>query len=275
MTNEQKSLEIGVHALDIDVAITKDNIVVGSHDPYLNKDFTRDLQNDSQWLKNNNIKINKLNFSELKRYDVGKIDPNSDYGYKYPDQKSLDGEFIPSVSQVIDLIKEYNKKTKIQIEIKTRPDRDSSKFVKNFVDHIILVLRQQNYLEYAELQSFDWRVLQYAKQVEPKIKTSYITKKYNFWERLYHLVFGAPDWKAGHLLTNYKNSIPYMITRLGGDIWCPNYKGLSEEYVKEAHAYNLKVIPWTVNDEVEMLSLIKMGVDGIITDRPDILKKII
>lgn len=275
----KNSLELKVDAIDIDVAITKDNIIVGSHDPYLNKNFTRDSKN--KWLENNRLEIKNFNFLELKQYDVGKINPDSNYKKKYPAQSSFNNIRIPSLDEVIELIKEQNKSNKnikIQIEIKTDPNKDSNAYIKNFVEHIIFSLRKYDFIEHAELQSFDWRNLLYAKKIEPKIKTSYITEE-NFWRNLWYSIgnkiFGLNLWTANHKLSDYNNSWPHMIAKLGGDTWCPNYKDLTKELVDEAHANNLRVVPWTANSVPDMMSLIAMGVDGIITDRPDILKKLL
>lgn len=46
-------------------------------------------------------------------------------------------------------------------------------------------------------------------------------------------------------------------------------------FVRAAHARNLAVEPWTINDEETMRKLIEWGVDGIITDRPDIMLEIL
>ncbi|MBP9722422.1 MAG: hypothetical protein KBD64_04600 [Gammaproteobacteria bacterium] len=84
----QESLKLGVNSLDIDVAMTRDNIIVGSHDPFLNKDLTRD--SSGKWLDNNNIKIIDLTFTELQKYDVGRINPASPYSTHFPLQKGFD-----------------------------------------------------------------------------------------------------------------------------------------------------------------------------------------
>jgi glycerophosphoryl diester phosphodiesterase len=257
------SIELGVDALDIDVAITKDNIVVGSHDLFLNKDFTRDI--NKQWLLNNKLLIHDLTFEELNNYDVGRINPTADYFKKYPKQIGLDGVKIPSLAELVELIKKSQKKIKLQIEIKTTPAANGQVFVENFVDQIISVLKKHNFLEFAELQSFDWRALIYAKKQISWLKTAFIT------EDIYLTDF-ALDLRAGHKLQDYKNSLPFMIKKLGGSIWCPEYTSLSPEIIEEAHNYNLRVVTWTVNDSKTMQVLDAMGVDGIITDRPDILK---
>jgi glycerophosphoryl diester phosphodiesterase len=82
-------------------------------------------------------------------------------------------------------------------------------------------------------------------------------------------------WSAEFLLKDYGNSIPKMIAKLGGKIWGANCKELNEKNVSEARKYGLKIVPWTANSKEEMKHLIDLPVDGIITDRPDILREVL
>lgn len=275
----EKSIELGVTGLDIDVAITKDNIIVGSHDPFLNKHFTRDKT--KQWLADDNIIISNLNFAELADYDVGKINPNSSYGKHFNLRESLDNISIPSLEQVIALIKTKGSSFhKLQIEIKTDPKLHNDQYIENFVRQIIAVLNKNNFISQAELQSFDWRTLLYAKKIAPSVRTSYITQQHaefnTFADR--NTWFGLRpklSWTAGYKLKDFNNSVPFMISKLGGDIWCPSYTDLTQELVAMAQSYNLKVIPWTVDDKSDMQKLIDLDVDGIITNRSDLLREVL
>lgn len=274
----KEALKIGVNSLDIDVALTKDNIVVASHDPFLNKNLTRftgftELNGDeinNKWLRDNNTKIINLNFVELQQYDVGSINPASFYSQKFPLQKKFHNITIPSLENIIDLIAQYGQNhIKIQIEIKTNPKRDNQEFIQRFVDAIILTLNKKNFILRSELQSFDWRTLLYAQKIAPNIKTAYITE-----QSLLFNTFADVAWTAGNKLEKYDNSIAKMISDLGGSIWCPNYRDLTKSLVTAAHSYNLKVVPWTADTEQEFEDLIQFGVDGIITNRPDLLRNV-
>lgn len=265
----QESLNLDVDSLDIDVAITKDNIIVASHDRYLNKDFTRD--SNKNWLENNNLEISNFNYEDLKNYDVGRSNPQSLYFQSFPNQVGADNVIIPSLQNIIEFILEHSKAgkklPKIQIEIKTSPIADSNKQVEKFVNAIIKVLADTNFIHQAELQSFDWRTLIYAKKILPAIKVAYITEQTKVFDSF------KAKWTAGYQLEDYNNSVPFIIAKVGGDIWCPYYKDLTEELITEAHLYNIKVIPWTVDTEIEMQQLINWGVDGIITNYPNILRQ--
>lgn len=270
----QKSLELGVDALDIDVSLTKDNIVVGSHDPFLNKDLTRDP--DGKWLKNNKLIVNDFTFAELQVYDVGSIRPRSWTSKQFPNQKKLDNIRIPSLDQVIELIKKYDTKTKLQIEIKTNPKHDSDEYVQKFVQAIIGTLTKHDFLKKAELQSFDWRSLIYAKKINSKVNTSFITQQ--SLERNVFKSLGMPkgrSWTAGYNLKDYDNSIIKVLKAAGADNWSPFYKNVTKQLVQEAHANNIRVIPWTADSIIDMKKLINDGVDGIITNKSDVLKEVL
>lgn len=265
-----EALKIGVNSLDVDIALTKDSIVVASHDPFLNKNFTRINNGTNTWLRNNKTKIINLNFTELQQYDVGAINPATFYSQVFPNQKKLNNITIPSLEDIISLINSCNANNiKIQLEIKTNPRDDSQEFIEKFVNAIIETLKKTNFLFKAELQSFDWRALLYAQKISPGVKTAYISE-----QSLLFNTFADTTWTAGYSLQQYNNSIPQMISELGGAIWCPNYRDLSKFLVIQAHSCNLKVVPWTADFEQEFLDLIQFGVDGIITNRPDLLRKV-
>jgi glycerophosphoryl diester phosphodiesterase len=84
----------------------------------------------------------------------------------------------------------------------------------------------------------------------------------------------SSPWTAGLHVSQFGGSIPRMVKAAGGAVWSPDRGDLTREAVKEAQALGLKVVPWTVNDAAEMRRLIEWGVDGIISDRPDTLRKV-
>ncbi|MBP9722361.1 MAG: hypothetical protein KBD64_04290, partial [Gammaproteobacteria bacterium] len=144
--------------------------------------------------------------------------------------------------------------------------------IEKFVKTILSVLEKNNFLARAELQSFDWRALLYAKKIYPKVKISFITQQDSEFDTFSNKNNFA--WTAGYNIKDFNNSIPQMIAKLGGDIWCPNYRNIVEnlELINLAHSYNIKVVPWTVDTPEEMIVLIDAGVDGIITNYAERLR---
>jgi glycerophosphoryl diester phosphodiesterase len=80
---------------------------------------------------------------------------------------------------------------------------------------------------------------------------------------------------AGYDIDDFQGSIPLSVKASGGLNWAPYYKHLTDDLLKEAHELGLKVYVWTVDSRREMVRLMEMGVDGIITNRPDILKLVV
>ena len=80
---------------------------------------------------------------------------------------------------------------------------------------------------------------------------------------------------AGRDIDDFNGSIPRAVKASGGKSWAPYYKYLTSALLDEAHQLGLEVYVWTVDSRREMVRLMEMGVDGIITNRPDILKSIV
>ena len=99
----EAALKIGVTTLELDTAMTRDNVLVVSHDSYLNPDHTRGP--DGEFLKEQGPAIRALTFDELQRYDVGRIQPGTAYAARFPMQKGADNVRIPRLAEVFDLVK--------------------------------------------------------------------------------------------------------------------------------------------------------------------------
>jgi glycerophosphoryl diester phosphodiesterase len=85
---------------------------------------------------------------------------------------------------------------------------------------------------------------------------------------------GGSPWLGGFDVDDYGGSIPKLVKAAGGTVWSPNFRDINEPLVRETQALGLKLIPWTVNDVVDMKRLIEWKVDGIITDYPDRLREV-
>ena len=85
---------------------------------------------------------------------------------------------------------------------------------------------------------------------------------------------GASAWTAGIDIDDYKGSIPKAVRAAGGRYWAQYYRQLTANDLKDAHELGIQVFVWTVDSTSEMVRLIEMGVDGIITNRPDLFQKI-
>lgn len=261
----KKALEIGVTTIECDLAITRDGVVVVHHDLALNPDITRGP--DGQWLQRTGPLISQLSFSELQQYDVGRIQPGSRYAADFPDQQAVDGTRVPRLSDLFDLVKAAgNHQVGFNCETKLSPlYPDATLPPEDFARAVIAEIRKAGMAERMMIQSFDWRTLQVVQREAPEIRTMYLSSP----RTLRRGENGQPSpWLAGFSPEQH-GSVPRAVHAANGKIWAPNQAFLTPELLAEAKRLGLTVIPWTVNDPAMIIKLLDMGVDGIISDRPD------
>jgi glycerophosphoryl diester phosphodiesterase len=264
----QRALEIGVDTLECDMAITKDGVVVVHHDLWLNPDTTRGP--DGKWLEQRGPAIRELTFDALQQYDVGRIKPGSDYAKEFPEQQAIDGTRIPKLAALFDLVKQSGNATVgFDCETKVSPHDPAATLPPDeFARKVIAEIRGAGMQRRMMIQSFDWRTLQVVQKDAPEIRTTYLSSP-----RTLAPVGGRPSpWLAGFAPELYGGSVPRAVNAAGGKIWAPNATFLTPALLAEARALGIVVIAWTVNDPATMVKLLDMGVDGIISDRPDLVQ---
>jgi glycerophosphoryl diester phosphodiesterase len=248
-------------------------VLVVSHDPVLNPDVVRGP--DGQWLAAPGPAINTLTLEEVKRFDVGRLNPRSRYAQQLPRQVAVDGERIPTLAEVISLARSSGKSVRFNIETKLRPDRPAEApppdvFAKAVVD----IWRSEHIEAIAAVQSFDWRTLVEIKRLAPEIRTVCLTIQQAGFDNVQKGRRGPSPWTAGLDVDELGGSVPRLVERAGCAVWSPLYGEVTADNVREAAALGLEVIPWTVNETVDMVRLIEIGVHGIITDYPDRLRQV-
>ena len=138
-------------------------------------------------------------------------------------------------------------------------------------DAVVQVLRKTKIAGNALILSFDWRALSHAEKIAPEIPTVYLSHVGVRLNNIKPGQSGPSPWMAGIDVDDFKGSIPRAVNAAGGRYWAPHYKYITSGLLKEAHRLGLKVFVWTPDSRNDMQRLIQMGVDGIITNRPDIL----
>ena len=245
-----KALDLGITTLEMDVVITKDKKVILSHEQWFGKEIT--TKPDGTYMgerEERKYNIYWMTFEQTKTFDVG-LKPHP----RFPQQQKMKAT-KPLLADVIDSVKKdmmtrrrpfpyYN------IETKSNPEFDGVFQPKpeEFVELLMAVIKEKQIEEYIIIQSFDFRTLQYLHLKYPSVKTAMLIEdsdKRNLDEQLKALGF-----------------IP--------TIYSPAFVHVNEKLVKSCHKQNMKVIPWTVNDKAKIEELKKMGVDGIITDYPNL-----
>jgi glycerophosphoryl diester phosphodiesterase len=270
----RKALEIGVTTLETDMAVTKDAVIVISHDPFLNPAIVRDPE--GHWLTAKGPPIRTLTLAEIRRYDVGRVNPSSTYAKQFPEQQAADGERFPELTELFALGKASAKPVRFNIETKITPESgteapDPATFAKLVVDAV----RAAGTTERVTVQSFDWRTLREVKRLAPEIETSCLTMQTKDNDTVKQSSDGgASPWHAGLALRDHGGSLPATVKAAGCGTWSMFWRNLSPKELADAHALGLKVLPWTVNDPADMRRLIELGVDGIVTDYPDRLRRV-
>jgi len=267
-----KALSIGVTTLELDIAITRDGVVVVSHDATLNPDITRGP--DGQWLRRSDLAISTLTWTELQQYDVGRIRPLSSYAQRFSAQQPVDGTRMPKLADVFALARRAgNDRVRFNIETKISPEQPLRTLPPaDFVRALIELIRREKLESRVTIQSFDWRTLQVVQQEAPQITTVYLSAQQS-WQDNIRARDTSSSWTAGLHVSRYGGSVPQMVKSAGGTIWSPYYGEVTAESLREARQAGLKIVVWTVNEPRDIARMIELGVDGIISDYPDRLRE--
>jgi len=246
------ALDLGVTTLEMDAVITKDNKVVMSHEPFFNHEITS--KPDGSYVtesEEKSLNIFLMTYDEVKKYDVG-IKPHP----RFPKQKKMN-VVKPLLSDLLDSVQNYVASHKrplpyFNIETKTTPATDNVYHPEpaKFVETLMSVIKEKRIQERVIIQSFDLRTLQYLHDKYPSVKTAMLIEDYD---------------KRG--LKDQLKALGFLPT-----IYSPEYSLVTEDLVKSCHGQKIKVIPWTVNDKVTIDKLKALGIDGIISDYPDLFK---
>ncbi|MGD9031340.1 MAG: glycerophosphodiester phosphodiesterase family protein, partial [Desulfobacteraceae bacterium] len=212
-----RALDVGVDGLELDVQLSADGIVVVHHDFQLNPDITRTAA--GEWLESGNkLPIKDLTLAELKCYDVGRLKHDTTYASRYPDQKPVDGERIPTLREVVLLLKGREEdKTQLWIEIKTSPEEpEVSQRPEPVTDAVVQILREEAFSARAMILSFDWQALVHAQKAAPEIPTVYLSPIGTRWNSVRPGQREPAQWTAGIDVGAFEGSIPRAVEAAGG-----------------------------------------------------------
>ena len=248
-----KAIDLGVTTLEMDVVISKDNKVVVSHDPYF--DYLITTKPGGNYFTNEEgkaMKLYQMNYNEIKKYDVG-LKPHPDF----PQQQNIPA-IKPLLTTVVDSVI-YHMRTMrrppvwYNIEIKSDSGGDGIDHPApaEFVELVMNAIKESGIERWTIIQSFDLRPLQYIHEHYPEMKIAILIDDIN------------------------TKSFKKNIRALGFTpvTYSPEYRLVSSKLIKECHDAGVLIIPWTVNSKKEIDSLKSLGVDGIITDYPNLFNE--
>ena len=267
-----KALEIGVTTLELDTLVTKDGVVVITHDAMLNTDLVR--LPGGKWLEipaNKGPSIYSLAFAELQQYDVGRLKPGTKYAERYPQQLAVDGTRIPRLAELFAQVRQSgNERVRFNIETKISPfERDATPGPEAFVDALLSVITAEKMRSRVTIQSFDWRTLKIVQQRAPDIPTVYLSAQQKFLDTINAEGREGSAWTAGLNVREFGGSVARMVKAAGGAVWAPYFGDIDHAKVLEAQALGLKVLVWTVNSAADIERMLDCKVDGIISDYPN------
>lgn len=267
-----RALTIGVDTLELDVVVTADEVLVVGHDPELNPAITRDAT--GRWIEAPRP-ILGTTLAELRRYDVGRIRPESRYAAQYPTQVPADGTSMPTLAEVAALLRERGAgNVRLNVETKLSPLRpELAPVPERFAELLVAELDRLGLAERATVQSFDWRTLRAVQERAPAIPTVCLTAEQRWLDNLQRGRSGASPWLAG-LDADAHGTVPALVQAVGCRVWSPYFEDLRAGDLADAQGRGLRVLVWTVNEPPVMERLIEQGVDGIITDYPDRLRAV-
>lgn len=266
------ALSMGIDTLELDVGVTSDGEVIISHERGLNPDLARDAS--GTYVTSPGTPFVKLRLEEVRAYDVGQIRPDSAYAKQFPEQRAVPGTRIPTLAQLFALVrKSGNARVRFNIETKIDPNRpDESLDPQSFVAKLLGAIEAEKFSDRVMIQSFDWRTLLLVQRQAPSVPTVYLTLQRGSGQTV--ALDKATNWTAGFNPAEHGGSLPRTIKAAGGAIWSPYFGDVTAALIAEAHALGLRVVVWTVNKPEDMTRMIELGADGIISDRPDLLRQV-
>jgi glycerophosphoryl diester phosphodiesterase len=225
------ALRQGVDVLEMDMAVTRDNVIVISHDPILEAPVCTGGPRPG-------AVIHQLTLSEARKWDCGAVqNPH------FPTQQTVPGTRIPTLDDVFRLASrgsfEYN------IETKSFPDHPEYTPAPDVFARMVLdKIREYRLERRVILQSFDFRTLVAMRKIAPEIRLSALTQT----DKRDFAAIAAEAGKA--------------------EIISPEHHLVTPEKVAAAHQAGLQVVPWTANTPEDWDRLIAARVDAIISDDP-------
>ena len=269
----RKAIALDVTTIETDVGVTRDDVLVIAHDRRLNPALVRDA--NGRWLGAPGPAIHSLTMAELDRYDVGRLDPASPYAKQWPQQEPADGERMPALTDLFALVRASGRPVAINVETKLSPlAPDETPSPAAFARLVVDEIRAADFAGRVSVQSFDWRTLVEVKRLAPEIRTVCLTTEGGNGDTVKPDASGRSPWHAGLSLAE-AGSLPKLVKAAKCDAWSPFFRNVTAERVREAKSLGLAVVPWTVNETADIEAMLDAGVDGLISDYPDRVAKLV
>ena len=258
------ALSTGIGLIELDVLLTKDEVPVITHNHRLSGSMFRGP--DGRFLDGEEPKVASLRMEEIEQFDIGRLNGNTAYGQRFPDQIQMDGVRVPKLVDLFQLISQPKyQSANLMLEIKSDPDlvaEDAAR--ERIVTVVIDQVRKAGLSARTLLHSFDWGLLAKCRKQASEMPVSFLTRMKNNTDEV-----GEDSSKSVTPdFDDTADSVPDLVKEAGGSLWCPYYKDITHENLARARKLGLCVSVWTVNELDDIDVMIDLRVDAIVTDYP-------
>lgn len=284
--SEAYAMQVGVSTIELDTQLTKDGQLVVSHNPVMNPNITKGP--DGKYVPAGKYDLRTMTLAEIKKFTIGEMNPKcGDYWEGHGrTQLQMPNVHFNTLDDEFELAKTYgNDKIIWNVETKlygaptegyiNQPDPVT------FTKKVYECIKKHHMENRVMLQSFDWRTLVEMRKLDPTITLVALCNEQPSWgPDLYNTTLelsrpGPSRWLAGLDIHDFNGDFVAAAHMVAADVISPYYAELSLQLIDEAHSYGMKVVPWTVDNKKDMVKLLEMGVDGIITDKPALLREVL
>lgn len=266
-----RALDLGVTTLVLETQVTRDGEVVAAQGPRVNAELCRDTRPASA-ADAVHPYVGKR-FRDLTLDQVRTLDCATGRHPDFEDQRIAEDGRVPLVREVLALARERDADIRFDLEITTRPDEpDAAVWRTQVVQAVVTLVKSEGLTERVTVRSFDWSSLVEVHSRAPSVPLAAMASSE-------HLEVGAPGaspWLAGVDIDEVGGDIVRAARTVDGVRVLAAHEGLvGMGLVRRAHEAGLLVVPWTVDDAPVMKHLIALGVDGLTTNRPDVLRTVL
>ncbi|MFB9630821.1 glycerophosphodiester phosphodiesterase family protein [Nonomuraea helvata] len=257
-----RTMELGVHALELDVALTADRRLVLTHDLTVSAVTSADrrpLKADDPLFPYVGKPINALTLAQLRTLDVGVRLP------RHPDdpfaltQVPMPETRMPTLGAVLGLVNAYEAEgVRLHVELKSDPTRpELTPDPELFTELVVEELDRHGRLGNAAILSFDWRIISHAARLAPDTRR-----------------FALIELDTLHWHDDLGDDIPAAARDAGATTLSPEHIMVDEALMAQVNAAGLDVAVWTVNETALAARMLDLGVAGIVTDYPDRMREL-
>jgi glycerophosphoryl diester phosphodiesterase len=280
-----RAMEVGVTTLELDTQITRDGRAVVTHDARVDGRTCRDTgpatPGDPSYPYVGKL-VHGLDLAQVRTLDCGSRPLPA-----FPGQRTSPGARIPLLSEVFALARARSARS-LRFDIETKIDADAPRTTasrEQFVQVLAADIRAAGVGDRVSIESFDWGSLMRMRKVAPGLRLVALTDRKN-------LEVGRPGaspWLGGIDIDDFGGDVVAAAHSFGADAVSPvhgfpssataddpSYRPyVTAAMVRRAHRLGMAVVPWTVDDEPTMRALVADGVDGLITNYPDRLRRVL